>query len=145
MGEGNPYKADDSGALANELFSGKLSVAESLERLRTRLLDLTMRNKLLNYRHPKALSLQFTNDPDLNLLYERLEEGKSVSLAYVPDPPVQRYENGKKPDARVFARELQIGTSVEGVARFTLPGHIVLRVTSRDLVCDDRQFDHPAE
>lgn len=113
MSEGNPYKADDAGALANELFSGKLSVAESLERLRTRLLDLTMRNKLLNYRHPKALSLQFTNDPDLNLLYERLEEGKSVPLAFVPDPPPQRYENGKKPEARVYARELNIGTSVD--------------------------------
>ena len=133
MGEGNQYKADDAGALANELFSGKLSVAESLERLRTRLLDLTMRNKLLNYRHPKALSLQFTDDPDLNLLYERLEEGKSVPLAYVADPPVQRYDNGKKPEARVYARELNIGTSVDvgpsatNTAYKRLPGLQVLQ------------------
>ena len=133
MSEGNPYKADDAGALANELFSGKLSVGDSLERLRTRLLDLTMRNKLLNYRHPKALSLQFTNDPDLNLLYERLEEGKSVALAYVPDPPPQRYENGKKPEARMYARELNIGTSVDvgpsatNTAYKRLPGLQVLQ------------------
>jgi very-short-patch-repair endonuclease len=133
MGEGNPYIADDAGALASEFFSGKLSVAESLKRLRTRLLDLTMRNKLLNYRHPKALSLQFTNDPDLNLLYERLEEGKSVPLAYVPDPPVQRYEIGKKPEARLYAREINIGTSVDvgpsatNTAYKRLPGLQVLQ------------------
>lgn len=133
MSEGNPYTADDVGTLANQLFSGKLPVAESLERLRTRLLDLTMRNKLLNYRHPKALSFQFTNDPDLNLLYERLDEGKSVPLAYVPDPPAQRYENGKKPEARVYARELNIGIAVDvgpsatNTAYKRLPGLQVLQ------------------
>lgn len=133
MSEGNPYKDDGADALVSELFSGKLSVAESLESLRTRLLDLTMRNKLLNYRHPKALSFQFTNDPDLNLLYDRLEEGKSVSLAYVPDPPPQRYENSKKPEPRVYARELSIGTSVDvgpsatNVAYKRLPGLQVLQ------------------
>lgn len=113
MGEGSPYKAEDASKLAGELFNGKLSVAQALERLRTRLLDLTMRNRLLNYRHPKALSVQFTDNPDLNLLFERLEEGKSVPLAYVPDPPQQRYDNGKKPDVRVYAREVGIGTSVD--------------------------------
>ena len=55
--EGNPYKADEAGALAQELFSGKLSVAKSLERLRTRLIDLTMRNKLPNCRHPRGSEL----------------------------------------------------------------------------------------
>jgi len=113
MAEENPYRADDAGALAEELFSGKLTVAESLTKLRTRLLDLTMRNRLLNYRHPKGLSFQFTDNPDLNLLFERLEEGRSVPLAYVPDPPLQRYDNGKKPEARLFAREVGIGTSVD--------------------------------
>ncbi|MCY4745655.1 DUF4011 domain-containing protein [Pelomonas sp. UHG3] len=113
MGEGNPYKSEDASKLAGELFNGKLSVAQALERLRTRLLDLTMRNRLLNYRHPKALSVQFTDDPDLSVLFERLVEGKSVPLAYVPDPPHERYDNGRKPDVRVYAREVGIGTSVD--------------------------------
>ena len=113
MTEGNPYEAEDASKLAGELFSGRLTVSEALTRLRTRLLDLTMRNRLLNYRHPKGRSFQFTHEPDLNLLFERLEEGKSVSLAHVSDPPVQRYENGKKPDVRTYARELGIGTSVD--------------------------------
>jgi len=113
MTEGVPYQEDDASKLAGELFSGKLGVGEALSKLRTRLLDLSMRNRLLNYRHPKGRSFQFTSDPDLNLLFERLEEGKTVPIAYVPDPPVSRYEGGKKPEVRASAREQSIGTSVD--------------------------------
>ena len=113
MAEEGLYEADGAKKLADELFGGKLSVAEALTKLRTRLLDLTMRNRLLNYRHPRALSVQITNDPDLNLVFERLEDGKTVPLAYVPDPPPQSYENGKKPEARFYARECGIGTSID--------------------------------
>ena len=108
-----PYQADDAAALASELFGGKLTVSEVLARLRTRLLDLSMRNRLLNYRQPRGRSFQFTDNPDLDLLYERLEEGKAVQLAYVSDPPSHRYEDGRKPEARVFATETGIGTSVD--------------------------------
>jgi hypothetical protein len=113
MSEGNPYREDDASALAGELFDGKFGVAEALERLRTRLLDLTMRNRLLNYKHPKGRSFQFANDPDLDLLYERLEEGRTVSLAYVSDPLPSIYEGSKKPDVRIHARELGINTSFD--------------------------------
>lgn len=108
-----PYQAHDAAALAGELFGGTLGVSEVLARLRTRLLDLSMRNRLLNYRHPRGRSFQFTNQPDLDLLYERLEEGRPVALSHVPDPPLDRYVEGKKPDSRVFAAELGIGTSAD--------------------------------
>lgn len=107
------YKEDDASALANELFSGKLSLGDALAKLRTRLLDLSMRNRLLNYKHPKGRSFQFVNNPDLNLVFERLEDGKSLPLLYVPDPPMSRYEEGRKPDVRTCAREEGIGTSVD--------------------------------
>ncbi|MBL8343961.1 MAG: DUF4011 domain-containing protein [Rubrivivax sp.] len=110
---GAPYQADDAAALAGELFAGNLTVAEVLAKLRTRLLDLTMRNRLLNYRHPRGRSLQFTDNPDIDDLYERLDEGKAVRLAYVPDPPAERYVEGKKPEARIFAAERGIGTSAD--------------------------------
>jgi len=113
MDEGNPYRADDASKLAGDVFGGKLGVQQALEKLRQRLLDLTLRNKLLNYKSPKGRSFQFTSSPDLDLVYERLEEGKAVGLAYVPDPPTNRYDNGKKPDVRTYARELGIGTSVD--------------------------------
>ena len=113
MPEENSYQEDDTSKLAGELFSGKLGVEEALAKLRTRLLDLTMRNRLLNYKHPKGRSFQFTDEPDLNLLFERLEDGKSVAIAYVPDPSVSQYDGGKKPEARIYARTLNIGTSVD--------------------------------
>lgn len=113
MTDTSPYQEDDSSRLAGELFSGKLEVGEALARLRTRLLDLSMRNRLLNYRHPKGRSVQIVDDPNLNLLFERLEEGKSVSLVHVPDPLISRYDGGMKPDVRVVAREEGIGTSVD--------------------------------
>lgn len=113
MTESSPYQEDDASQLAGELFSDKLEVGEALAKLRTRLLDLSMRNRLLNYKHPKGRSFQFTDNPDLNLLFERLEDGKSVSIVYVPDPPASRYDGGKKPEARVYAREEGIGTLVD--------------------------------
>ena len=113
MAEASPYQSEDAASLAGELFGGKLTIEEALQRLRTRLLDLSMRNRLLNYRHPKGRTVQFVNEPDLDLLFDRLEEGKAVSLAYVADPPVSRYDQGKKPDARTYAVELGINTSVE--------------------------------
>jgi very-short-patch-repair endonuclease len=113
MSEVNSYQEDDTSKLAGELFSGKLGVEEALVKLRTRLLDLTMRNRLLNYRHPKGRSFQFTDDPDLNLLFERLQDGKSVPVAFVPDPSIARYDGGKKPEARIYARDVDIGTSID--------------------------------
>lgn len=113
MSEEGMYSEEDASQLVGEVFSGKLGIHEALTKLRTRLLDLTMRNRLLNFRPSKARNFQFTNDPDLDLLFERLDEGKVIPLAYVPDPPHSRYENGKKPDVRVYARECGIGTSVD--------------------------------
>lgn len=113
MSEESTYSEDDARELVGEVFSGKLGIEEALAKLRTRLLDLTMRNRLLNFRPAKARNFQFTNDPDLDLLFDWLEEGRVIPLSYVPDPPHSRYENGKKPDVRVFARECGIGTSVD--------------------------------
>lgn len=113
MSEESVYPEEDASKLVGELFSGKLGIGEALTKLRTRLLDLTMRNRLLNFRPSKARNFQFTNDPDLDLLFERLDEGKVIPLSYVPDPPLSRYENGMKPDVRVYARECSIGMSID--------------------------------
>ncbi len=43
------YLANDAEALMGKLFSGGISVEEAIERLRNRLLDLSARNRLLNY------------------------------------------------------------------------------------------------
>lgn len=40
--------------IVSDLFSGKLPLEQVLQKLRTRLLDLSSRIRLLNYRHPKV-------------------------------------------------------------------------------------------
>ncbi|RYG57044.1 MAG: DUF4011 domain-containing protein [Alphaproteobacteria bacterium] len=113
MTEQSSYESDDASKLAGEVFGGKLTVAEALKKLRTRLLDLSMRNRLLNYRHPKGRAVQFINSPDVNLLFDRLEEGKTVALTHIPDPPLSRYDDEKKPDVRTYAIEIGINPSTE--------------------------------
>ena len=48
------YQSEDATKLAVDVFAGRLTIEEALKRLRTRLLDLSMRNRLLNYKHPKG-------------------------------------------------------------------------------------------
>ena len=38
----NEYQANDADAIVGEIFSGGITVAEAIERLRTRLLDLSV-------------------------------------------------------------------------------------------------------
>ena len=64
---GGDYRANDATPLVGEIFSGGLSVGDAIERLRTRLLDLSARNGLINYRHPKARCVQIADEPNINL------------------------------------------------------------------------------
>ncbi|MEX2575169.1 MAG: DUF4011 domain-containing protein [Halofilum sp. (in: g-proteobacteria)] len=57
-----------------------------LESLRRRLLDLTARNRLLSYKHPKGRSLRLMQT-DPAWLYDRLLSGQPVRIAYVPRAP----------------------------------------------------------
>ncbi|GFO61682.1 hypothetical protein GMST_40070 [Geomonas silvestris] len=96
--------------ISNDLFSGNLSIEQALQRLRTRLLDLSTRNRLLSFRHPKGRSLQFVDQPNLNLVFTRLLDGKDILLKWIPDPPPLLYTN-KRPDPKSHAESL--GVDVE--------------------------------
>lgn len=83
-----------------------------LEQLRKRLLDLTLRNRLLNYPHPKGRSLRFV-DTDPDWLVSELLSGSSIRIEDIVAPPrgeqLQRVwpewvgRNG--PDARPAVKE----------------------------------------
>ena len=60
-------------------LNGSESTEEGLERIRTRLLDLTNRNRLLNFRHTSASSLRVVN-ADLNEAFRRLLDGAKLIL-----------------------------------------------------------------
>lgn len=107
------YQANDADTLVGELFSGSITVGDAIERLRTRLLDLSGRNRLLNYRHPKGRCVQIVDEPNVNLVFDRLYvDSKGVLFRYVSEPPPDSYE-GKRPEARLYAPRLGIATSVE--------------------------------
>ena len=62
----NVYEEEAPQNLIGEIFSGKLTLEQALQRLRIRLLDLTSQNRLLNYRHPEGRCIQFIDSPNIN-------------------------------------------------------------------------------
>lgn len=107
------YQPNDADALVGELFSGGISVEEAIERLRNRLLDLSARNRLLNYRFPKARCIQIADKPSINLVFDRLyTDGRGVPFKHVPEPSPEDYE-GKRPEARHWAQRMGIDTSFD--------------------------------
>ncbi|HWD41720.1 MAG TPA: DUF4011 domain-containing protein [Fimbriimonas sp.] len=62
------------------------AVRRQIDGLRKKLLDLTLRNRMLNYRPSKRLSIEIV-DEDSSYLHRMLvEEGKKMSFVGLPDP-----------------------------------------------------------
>lgn len=62
------------------------AVDTGLEKIRTRLLDLTTRNRLLNFRHSAKSSLRVV-ESDLDSVFSRLVDGEKVWFEPVPESP----------------------------------------------------------
>ncbi|NLT22020.1 MAG: DUF4011 domain-containing protein [Syntrophorhabdus sp.] len=106
------YQAADANEIVSELFSGKLPIQEAIRRLRVRLLDLTSRNRLLSYRYPKNRSVQFAGVQNLDTVFDKIIDGKALSIKWVPEPePLTVGE--KRPDAKQYAESLGIDVSME--------------------------------
>ena len=73
-----------------DFFAG--DAARGLERMRLRLLDLTNRNRLINFRHTKRSSLQIV-DAVPESVFRQLADGDEFSIVPVPDPPRGRAEH----------------------------------------------------
>ena len=69
--------------LSPEFLSG--GTEAGLEKIRTRLLDLTNRNRLLNFRHSIASSLRIV-DADIDVVFRRLLDNEKLALVQVPEP-----------------------------------------------------------
>ena len=87
MSDDDPaYEATDASGLIDEVFGGKLPIKEAIEKLRTKLLDLSSQNRLLKYRHPRGRCIQIAGTPNLNQVFAQLIDGKPVRLLPVSDP-----------------------------------------------------------
>jgi very-short-patch-repair endonuclease len=69
--------------LSPEFLEGNAEAG--LEKIRTRLLDLTNRNRLLNFRHSPASSLRVVN-VDVDAVFRRLLDAEKLSFQPVPEP-----------------------------------------------------------
>ena len=69
--------------LSREFLSG--GTVAGLERIRSRLLDLTNRNRLLNFRHTAASSIRIV-DVALDLVFAQLLDGEELLFRAVPEP-----------------------------------------------------------
>ncbi len=79
----NIYESESADKTVDDLFGGRLSLEQALQKLRTRLLDLSSRNRLLNYKHPKGRSIQFVDNPNLKELSEFLKVKPSTIYSWV--------------------------------------------------------------
>src|SRR5947209_6393917 len=82
---------------------------DALSQLRLKLLDLTGRNRLLNYKHPAGKSLRFVQGSP-SPLYQRLVESRStVPIKGLPEPSRSDLElktgRWSRPDVREWAAQ----------------------------------------
>jgi hypothetical protein len=120
--------------ISEDFFHG--NAASSLAKLRNRLLDLTSRNRLLNFPSPppKKSSLQIVDELPA-ILYNRLLDGDSLIFKAIPEPKTADYPTEvkseqqvaeppslsiRKPTVREYAEKIGISTS------FDLPEHPLL-------------------
>lgn len=99
--------------------SDSSALISALGQLRLKLLDLTGRNRLLNFKHTVGKSLQFIEGHPA-AIYQRLVEANnkgSISILGLPEPAsanwVERNGRLQRPEPREWAKFLGISTSYE--------------------------------
>src|SRR3954453_9581727 len=94
------------------------ALRDALSQLRLRLLDLTSRNRLLNFKHTLGKSLQFV-DSDIDAVYRKLFSGGEAVVALNPIPEPDRKHwvdiDGRvqRPEVKDTARSLGINANFE--------------------------------
>ena len=95
-----------------------MDIEHALGELRLKLLDLTGRNRLINFKHTAGRSIQFVN-VSLEAVYWRLtgNAGSACQITYLPDPPRADWVivNGRttRPDPKQFAQKIGVDSSYE--------------------------------
>jgi superfamily I DNA and/or RNA helicase/very-short-patch-repair endonuclease len=108
-----PIPGSNDQIISPDFFQG--DIAAGLDRMRRRLLDLTNRNRLLNYKETKSSTLKVVDEiPDV--LYRRLIDGDEMTFRPVPRPKRSEYPDQlelRNVDVRAYAERLGINTSYE--------------------------------
>jgi len=96
-----------SPSISADFLTGSTEIG--LDRIRTRLLDLTNRNKLLNFRHSPASSLRVVDVP-IDTVFRQLRDTEKFGFMPVPEPDAA---GGEAPSAKDYADELGWNTSFD--------------------------------
>lgn len=108
----------DRQSLTSNLFAGNVPIKAALNELRLRLLDLTGRNRLINFTHPAGKSLQFVHT-SIDGTFRRLmaDPGNRVAVTPLPEPDrsdwVSRGGKLARPEPKDFAAKVGIDPSYE--------------------------------
>lgn len=100
------------------LFAGKVPIEVALNELRLRLLDLTGRNRLINYKHAAGKSLQFVHT-SIDGTFRRLlaDQNNKVTISPLPEPDrsdwVSRGGKLSRPEPKDFASKAGVDPSYE--------------------------------
>jgi hypothetical protein len=94
-------------SISADFLTGSTEIG--LDRIRTRLLDLTNRNKLLNFRHSPVSSLRVVDVP-IDTVFRQLRDTEKLTFLFVPEPEVA---GGEAPPAKDYADELGWNTSFD--------------------------------
>src|ERR1039458_10405945 len=108
--QNDPSKETAEQAIPNisaDFLTGSTEIG--LDRIRTRLLDLTNRNKLLNFRHSNVSSLRVVNVP-MDTIFARLRDSEKLAFLPVPEPEL---EGPERPPAKDYAIALDWNTSFD--------------------------------
>jgi hypothetical protein len=102
MPNGNSRQTGEqpSASISADFLTGSTEIG--LDRIRTRLLDLTNRNKLLNYRHTTASSLRVVGVP-VDGVFRRLRDNEKLAFLPVPEPDA---EIETTPAAKDYAEQI---------------------------------------
>jgi hypothetical protein len=94
---------------------GYQTLLAALEQLRLRLLDLTGRNRLLNFRHSTGRSLQFVEGSPA-AIYEKLVEGNTRATLSIGGLPEPLRRDWVERNGRLFRPEPLAWASQQGIA-----------------------------
>lgn len=109
---------NDHGTPSQSLFAGNVPIKAALNELRLRLLDLTGRNRLINFKHTAGKSLQFVHT-SIDGTFRRLlsDQASRVAISPLPEPDradwVSKGGRLAKPEPKDFAPKAGVDPSYE--------------------------------
>lgn len=114
------------------------AIEQRLQRLRTKLLDLTTTNRMLSYRHPRASCLRVVDELP-GQLFSSLIDGETLVFEPIAEPTLRELEAYHAPDAN------QVPRAGEGPARVkpdvvAWAKHLGIRV-NYDLTIETDEFE----